>query len=214
MAYIKHEDLCGAFKGTFFFFNCVICLCCVCTQRSHHSSSFFLRGHAAGNPGAHRNTARSSHTRICRLCEMYICLHLATIVLLVSHWGHVSFRFSMDRGSTRSISKARPVPLRSYWSTRTLPVPPPLCCQFLLLMRSCKASQHQQPRLPLSLPLPRSTQLPLVSTFILALSVTAVTFACSHHICVLTQKHQTVIQKVFSQQSPVVKLFFFPPVRF
>lgn len=83
----------------------------------------------------------------------------AALVCRVSQWALVSFRFPTDRGSTRSTWKARLVPLRFYWSTKTHPVPPRLCCQFLLQMKSSKASQHQHWRRPLSPLFPRSAHL-------------------------------------------------------
>lgn len=99
------------------------------------------------------------------MCDVHLVksFHPATVVCHASRWSHVSFRVLKDRGSTRSISKAQLVPLRFSWSTRTHPVPPPLCCQFLLQTKSSKASQHQRP--PLSLLFPRSTQLSIFSYF-------------------------------------------------
>lgn len=93
---------------------------------------------------------------------LVLSFHPATLVCHVSHWGHVSFRLPMDRGSTRSTWKAQLVPLRFYWSTKTHPVPPLLCCQFLLQTKSSKASQRPRRRLPLNPLFPRSAILPFL----------------------------------------------------
>lgn len=162
---MKHEDLCGAFKGSFliWFFICVV----LPVQSSHSSLSSFLRGHAAGHPGTYWYTTGGSHPRNCRSCGMYAWFRpsIQSQLCVKHHVGaHVSFRFLKDRGSTKSTSKAQPVPLRFSWSTRTRPAPPPLYCQFPLQTKSSKASQHQRP--PLSLPFPRShTVIPLDFNF-------------------------------------------------
>lgn len=94
-----------------------------------------------------------------------VCFGLYLIQLLLFHVSDHLFvlsRSSMDRGNTRSVSRAHLVPSRFYWSTRTHPVPPLLFCPSLLQMMSFKASQHQQQHLPhssLLLP-PRSIMTP------------------------------------------------------
>lgn len=90
-----------------------------------------------------------------------VCFGLYLIQLLLFHVSDhlfVLYRSSMDRGNTRSVSRAHLVPLRFYWSTRTHPVPPLLFCPSLPQMMSFKASRHQQQHLPHSSPLlpPRS----------------------------------------------------------
>lgn len=96
----------------------------------------------------------------------------------ISLWALVSFRFPTDRGSTRSTWKAPLVPLRFYWSTKTHPVLPQLCCQFLPQMKSSKASQRQRWHQPLSPLFPRfalfSRFLVLISNWLFRLMLTYV----------------------------------------
>lgn len=100
MAYVKHEDLCGAFKGRFLilFFICIV----LPVQSPHYSPSFFLRGHTAGNPGTYWFTTRSSHTRICRSCVMYTwCRPFIQPRLCVMH--HVGVMCPLESERTEEV---------------------------------------------------------------------------------------------------------------
>lgn len=169
MAYVKHEDLCGAFKG-----NClrhplfidIFLFHIDHLQHSFHTLitclSFLLRWHTPSYPRSHRHTTRGPHTRICKLCVWFVhsvrFIHPATVLSHVSDWLSFSSRSSTDRENTRSVSRVHLVPSRFCWSTRTRPVPLLLFCLSLLQMMSFKASQHRY--LPLSRPPlpPRSTE--------------------------------------------------------
>lgn len=126
-------------------------------QSSHDSPPFLFRGHAAGHPGTYWYTAGSPRPRICRSRVTFARLRpfIQSRLCVKRHLGgHVSSRSLKDRGSTKSTSKAQPVPLRFCWSTRTRPAPPQSCCQFPLQTKFSRASRHR--RRPLSLPFPRS----------------------------------------------------------
>lgn len=118
--------------------------------------SSFLRRHTPSYPCSHRHTARGPCSRGCKSVVYGVCFGLYLIQLLSFHVSDHLFvlsRSSMDRGNTRSVSRAHLVPSRFYWSTRTHPVPPLLFCPSLLQMMSFKASRHRQQHLPHSSPL-------------------------------------------------------------
>lgn len=46
-------------------------VCVLAVYSCHRSPSFFLRGHSPGYSGSYWYTTRSSHTGICRLCELH-----------------------------------------------------------------------------------------------------------------------------------------------
>lgn len=171
MAYIKHEDLCGAFKGKYFRGSMVID---IFLWHSHWQSQTqfpslvtclsFLRWHTPCDPCSHWHTTRGPHTRSCKLCVWFVhfvgSLGPATALSHVSDWVYVFLsRSSTDRGNTRSVSRVHLDPLRFCLSIRTHPAPLPLFCPSLLQMTSFKASQRRH--LPLIRPLlpPRSTQI-------------------------------------------------------
>lgn len=168
MAYIKHEDLCGAFKGdsdaefsqTFFFSFCVLHIYSL-KYSFHHSSP--------ACPSSSGDTLLAIRAPIGTQLEVpipeavsYVCgilpVFIQMLLCLMSQTVDVFLSRSLTaRGNTRFVSRVHLVPSRFCWSIRTRPVPLLLFCPSLLQMMSFKASQHQH--LPLCRPLlsPRST---------------------------------------------------------
>lgn len=147
MAYVKHEDLCGAFKGIY-----ISCCLVLLTLKSWCVSKapffVFCRWHTLSYPCSNRNTARGARTRSCKFPHL-VSFGLAVLWFLIWQLMCVCLcRRSTDKGNTRSASRALLVPSRFYWSTRTLPVPLLLFCPSRLQMTSFKGYQH----LPLSSP--------------------------------------------------------------
>lgn len=165
MAYIKHEDLCGAFKG-----NIVYTLGVFSVKINTHS--FNLLSPAC--PSFAGETLLAIRAPIGTQLEVpipetvsHVCmlLHVPQVQLFVV-WSLVSDRLfvcvsrsSTDKENTRSVWRVHLVPSRCCWSIRTRPVPLPLFCPSLLQMTSFRTSQHR--RLPPSCPVlpPRSTQI-------------------------------------------------------
>lgn len=136
----------------------------------HNCPSFLPRGHTPSDPCTNWYTTRSPHSRICKSCDLhFVYSFLPTADVPSVDSDYVLFRSSMDRGSTRSVSRVQQVPLRFYWSIRTHLVPLLLFCQSLLQMMSFRASLHQRQHLPLTFPLllSRSPQLSTSSVYVL-----------------------------------------------
>ena len=157
MAYIKHDDLCGSFKGMFqnYLFSFSFLSHALTLITTHVS---LCRRHTSSDSCSHRHTTRGAHTRSCK----YGVLSVSCPLLLSRVTDPVSVsRSPMGRGNTRSVSRVHLVLSRFCWSIRTRPVPLLLFCPSLLQMTSFRTSQHLPPSRPL-LP-PRSTRMLPVS---------------------------------------------------
>lgn len=180
MAYIRHEDLCGAFKGNYFKCSIVVD---VFLWRSHWQSHTPFPSLAC--PSSSGDTLLAIRAPIGTQLEVPIpesvsyvrhflrSLGPATVLSLVSDWVYVFLsRSSTDRGNTRSVSRVHLVPSRFCWSIRTRPVPLLLFCPSLLQMTSFKTSQRQH------LPLSRSLLPPRSISFLYAISSIYVSVYC------------------------------------